>query len=250
MTTSKVNINSHIYPAGSLVLYGGVGGNSTTGDIYMTDTWISADGVTWALVSATGFTGAFAASTHSDAKNRLYFISGERSNGVPVSDVWVSTTLGQTWAKQTPSTAARTFPPRLYAAISSDSNGYLYAVGGRNGTAHGGWAFNDVWMSSTQGKDWTRQGAIPLAPGGRFSGSLVISYSKLLRKDILTFMGGYSRGNGGVEGVHNGQCPHKHNHSTSTFSHTPAYSDALLPSCCVCAKTSGSHRMLVRIGLS
>jgi hypothetical protein len=51
-----------------------------------------------------------------------------------------------------------------------------------------------VWMSSTQGKDWSRQGSIPFdTAGGRFSASLLITHSKLLRKDVMLYIGGYSR---------------------------------------------------------
>ena len=67
-------------------------------------------------------------------------------------------------------------------------------------------------MSSTSGKDWSRQGVIPFdSAGGRFSASLLITRSKLLRKDVMLYIGGYSRlAGGGQDRYHNdgAQQPH------------------------------------------
>jgi hypothetical protein len=63
-------------------------------------------------------------------------------------------------------------------------------------------------MSSTQGKDWSRQGSIPFdTAGGRFSASLLITHSKLLRKDVMLYIGGYSRVPGQDRYHNDGQQP-------------------------------------------
>ena len=196
LTSAPVTIGGSNYPSGSFVLWGGVGQAYQQENVPMTDTWISSDGANWALVSATGFTGATGAAHCTDSRGRLFQVGGER-DGQVISDVWMSSNQGRAWTRQTPTMAARTLPARAFADVYADSTDALYVIGGRAAgfTAAG---MNDVWMSSTQGRDWVRQGAIPFAnEGGRFSATLLISYSKLLRKDILTYIGGYSRVEGG-----------------------------------------------------
>ena len=198
ITTAAVSAGGTNYAAGSLVVFGGVGYNATTNDFnaLLTDTFVSSNGATWAQVSATGFAGAVGSAHCTDSKGRLYKVGGER-DGVVVNDVWMSANTGRTWTKQTPSSSSKVFVARAYADVYADSSDALFLVGGRlyGFTAAG---MNDVWMSINYGRDWTRQGTIPFgAAGGRFSASLLISYSKLLRKDVMTYIGGYSRLEGG-----------------------------------------------------
>jgi len=197
ITTSSVSAGGRTYPAGSLVVWGGEGYDAATNnnDALLTDTFVSTDGASWAMVSATGFAGARASAHCTDSKGRLYKIGGERDNMV-VTDVWMSSNTGRTWTKQSPSSPARVFSPRAFADVYADSTDALFLIGGRDyGTGPGtGQGMNDVWMSSNQGRDWTRQGAIPFAQaGGRFSATLLIAPSKLLKKDVLTYIGGYTR---------------------------------------------------------
>lgn len=82
----------------------------------------------------------------------------------------------------------------------TDSNDYIYAVGGLYGIP----GRNDVWRSTDQGKNWFQQGALPFpAPPGRSSGVLLISKSTLIGRDIMTFFAGYSRTANGVAQYHN-----------------------------------------------
>jgi len=204
---TSFRLGTTLYPIGSLVLYGGVGLNSVTGnpDALLTDTWVSIDGREWQRQSSTGLVGS-AFSGHSiDSKGRLYKVGGERWDVSPSyvhGEVFMSANNGATWTKQVPTIATKALPKRAFPDVYPDSLDRLYAVGGLDGP--GGDGLNDVWMSSNQGRDWNRQGAIPFAqPGGRSSGALLIHKSKLLsQKDVLIYMGGYSRA-GSASRFHN-----------------------------------------------
>ena len=194
ITTTSTSINSRTYGAGSFVLWGGVGTEWNNNYTLLTDTWVSADGATWAQVSATGFAGAIGSAHCRDSKGRIFKIGGER--GFPaevVSDVWMSANVGRTWTLQT--SASKALPPRAFADAYADSADNIFVVGGR-GAGYTGAGMCDVWMSSNIGKDWTLKGSIPFGaalPGGRFSATLLIQPSQLLKVDVMTYIGGYSR---------------------------------------------------------
>ena len=83
-----------------------------------------------------------------------------------------------------------------------------------------GGGYNDVWRSVNRGKDWSRRTPLPIdGDGGRFSASLLISFSKILRVDVLTYLGGISRvENGGPSAFYNG---HSHTSSSSLSTRIP-----------------------------
>ena len=204
LTGTALTVGGTTYQPGSFVLFGGyaatIAGN-TTNDYLATDTWISQTGATWAQVSTTGLGGALGAAHCTDNAFRLYQVGGERNN-VAINEVWVSSNTGRTWTRQV-STTNRYLPARVFMDVYADSANALYAVGGRDATPEGQ-GYNDVYRSVNQGRDWTRQGALPTGEGGRFSATLLISYSKLLKKDIMTYIGGISRVAGGqITGIYN-----------------------------------------------
>jgi len=193
MLKSSMRINGVTYPENSMVLWGGVGNDGTSNDALLTDTWISSDRIKWTQISTGGFAGSAFSGHAADSRNRLYKVGGERWGGSDPAyvhgEVFMSVNGGQSWTKQT---SSRPLPKRAFADVYADSKDNLFAIGGLDGP--GGSGLNDVWRSINQGKEWTLQGRIPFSQkGGRSSASLLISYSKILQKDILTYIGGFSR---------------------------------------------------------
>ena len=192
MTGTSVSVGSRTYPPGSMVLWGGASDGSP-----LTDTWVSSDGLQWGRLSPTtpSLGPAVGAAFCRDSQYRLFQIGGER-DGEVINEVWMSETTGRSWIKQTATTTARALPARAYLDVAADSADNLFAVGGRDGGGGTGDGYNDVYRSVNQGKDWVRRTALPTGPGGRFSATLLISYSKILRVDIMTYMAGIGREGG------------------------------------------------------
>jgi hypothetical protein len=85
ISNSAVTVGGRSFPAGSMVLYGGVGWQAQNDDALLTDSWISSDGQQWTQVSPTGFAGAAGSGHAADGKGRIFKIGGERfgSDGQP-----------------------------------------------------------------------------------------------------------------------------------------------------------------------
>ena len=75
---TAVTAGGRSFPAGSMVLYGGVGWQEGNDETLLTDSWISSDGQQWTLVSATGFAGAAGSGHAADGKGRIFKVGGER----------------------------------------------------------------------------------------------------------------------------------------------------------------------------
>ena len=134
---------------------------------FSTETWYSSDAIHWTLRTGRSFSpGRYFHSCDVDYSGRVYIIGGRAPGGVLLNDVWVSTTMGESYTRVT---AAAPFSGRYEHSVqiyhstfyNRDliyvSGGYV-ALGGANSTT------NDVWVSSDAAQSWFRLSAA--APWG------------------------------------------------------------------------------------
>ena len=181
-------------PPNSMVLWGGTG----PGEALLNDVFISSNGgLNWEQVPQTGagFPGSAWSGHIIDSQSRIFKIGGERwgnPDNTGNGEVYMSINAGVSWTQQRNTTRTSGLPPRAFADTYVDASDNIYVAAGLQ---VGGPGLNDIWMSSDQGRNWKRQGGIPVgSPPGRSSASLLIQRSPVLQKDIMYYFGGFSRG--------------------------------------------------------
>jgi hypothetical protein len=149
---------------------GGNGGNGnglpTSGDVWLSDVWSSADGATWRLETANApFGGRFDHAALVFA-GRMWVIGGTTPGSSGSSDAW-STTDGINW---TPANNSAPFGARTGHTVSA-LNGRMWLIGGRNDA---GTLLNDVW-SSADGVTWAQETASAAFAGRAWHAASAVS---------------------------------------------------------------------------
>ena len=141
---------------GSVIVAAGAVNNS---GVLSAEVWTSGDGgVSWRERSTPPWSPRVGAGVVATSTNRLLVIGG---SGVPggesLSDVWVSTSVGDSWFQDGTSTPSA----RSHFGLVRMAEGTLVVAGGRSDTG----PLNDVWVSTDEGVSWWQQAtAAPWSP--------------------------------------------------------------------------------------